>query len=741
MDVTNTFLYLWQKRNFESENGSISERADTMRFNLAQLCFLKSNLSDINDATISSKTQTLLHDYGKLMDSTEKKGGLNNYADSVLTLLGNSKNESKNWKCSLQSKDIIDKYLKPLPSMSSTLMEESKKLSDLLNKYEERKPPHVQLNSDGSVSTEMTALKSLDVAQHKNMKVPFNLVREDFDKFTMAIEKDQKRLEAPDNLSLFNMNGSFRSAELKANTSSILSSGGQRMHDKGGSYPWDRLKMAGPSERGYDMNEGSVGIGRNMSGKMLHDSFNGTYEGASNYSGRGKGFRRDLKDDSMGNISHEVHHGHSVRSWRGRGKAGAGTYQWKRSNEEFVEDEPGLSERGSTDSHFRTASHQLLIEQQKKWGKGVSGASYGTGKRSLGVRRAVNTKFVPPVRREDEEDNLGSDELMRRCMPYGNSGRSRGGAEDIPYSELMTDERLKNIEPKMVELIMNEIMDSGPAVTWDDIAGLDLAKSTIQEVVVWPMLRPDIFTGLRGPPKGILLFGPPGTGKTMIGKCIACQSGSTFFSISASSLTSKWVGEGEKMVRAMFAVARCHQPAVIFIDEIDSLLSQRSDSEHESSRRIKTEFLVQLDGATTGNEERLLVVGATNRPQELDEAARRRLVKKLYIPLPENKARQQIIEKLMTSQSHSLVPNDIECICQMTDGYSGADMANLCREAALGPIRSINFADIHHISVDQVRPISAGDFMNALHSIKASVSDKDLQMYEDWNKKFGISGR
>ncbi|KAK8750361.1 hypothetical protein OTU49_014792, partial [Cherax quadricarinatus] len=189
--VTNTFLYLWQKRNFESENGSISERADTMRFNLAQLCFLKSNLSDINDATISSKTQTLLHDYGKLMDSTEKKGGLNNYADSVLTLLGNSKNESKNWKCSLQSKDIIDKYLKPLPSMSSTLMEESKKLSDLLNKYEERKPPHVQLNSDGSVSTEMTALKSLDVAQHKNMKVPFNLVREDFDKFTMAIEKDQ----------------------------------------------------------------------------------------------------------------------------------------------------------------------------------------------------------------------------------------------------------------------------------------------------------------------------------------------------------------------------------------------------------------------------------------------------------------------------------------------------------------------------------------------------------------------
>merc|ERR1719418_524717 len=116
-------------------------------------------------------------------------------------------------------------------------------------------------------------------------------------------------------------------------------------------------------------------------------------------------------------------------------------------------------------------------------------------------------------------------------------------------------------------------MDNGTAVQWDDIAGLEFAKETVKEIVVFPLLRPDIFTGLRGPPKGILLFGPPGTGKTLIGKCIASQSKSTFFSISASSLTSKWVGEGEKMVRALFAVARVHQPSVVFIDEIDSVLS------------------------------------------------------------------------------------------------------------------------------------------------------------------------
>lgn len=164
-----------------------------------------------------------------------------------------------------------------------------------------------------------------------------------------------------------------------------------------------------------------------------------------------------------------------------------------------------------------------------------------------------------------------------------------------------------------------------------------------------PMLRPDIFTGLRALPKGVLLFGPPGTGKTLIGKAIAQQTGATFFSISASSLTSKWVGESETAVRALFALAVHHQPSVVFIDEVDSLLTQSrftglqllsaagiiyltchpegSSEESEASRRIKTEFLVQLDGASTCTDARVIVIGATNRPDELDEAARRRFVK------------------------------------------------------------------------------------------------------------------
>ncbi|XP_044858923.1 fidgetin-like protein 1 isoform X2 [Mauremys mutica] len=387
------------------------------------------------------------------------------------------------------------------------------------------------------------------------------------------------------------------------------------------------------------------------------------------------------------------------------------------------------SGNGSEESNdFKTAKEQLWVDQQKKYHnqpQRTPVSSYGGIKKSLGAGRSRGPfgKFVPPVPRQDGNENGGP-----QYKPYG-----AGPTE----SSFPVDERLKNIEPKMIELIMHEIMDHGPPVNWDDIAGVDFAKATIKEIVVWPMLRPDIFTGLRGPPKGILLFGPPGTGKTLIGKCIACQSGATFFSISASSLTSKWVGEGEKMVRALFTVARCQQPAVIFIDEIDSLLSQRGDGEHESSRRIKTEFLVQLDGATTSSEDRILVVGATNRPQEIDEAARRRLVKRLYIPLPEASARKQIVTRLMSKEHCCLREEEVELIVKKSDGFSGADMTQLCREASLGPIRSLQSMDIATITPEQVRPISFLDFDSAFKTVRPSVSSKDLELYENWNQTFG----
>ncbi|KAF9974639.1 hypothetical protein BGZ73_001902 [Actinomortierella ambigua] len=342
------------------------------------------------------------------------------------------------------------------------------------------------------------------------------------------------------------------------------------------------------------------------------------------------------------------------------------------------------------------------------------------------MQGAKRGKFRPPLNRSNSDQENGS--MGKR------NGATSGGAGS--GDEIM-DERLKNIEPKMIEAIKNEIMETSSTITWDDIAGLEHAKNTIMEAVIWPMLRPQLFGGLRTPPKGLLLFGPPGTGKTMIGKCIASQSNATFFNISSSSLTSKWVGDGEKMVRALFAVARCHQPAVIFIDEIDSLLTQRTDGEFEASRRIKTEFLVQFDGVgTPGDKDRILCIGATNRPQELDEAARRRFVKRLYIPLPDSQGRYSMIQNLLQNQPHDLTEEQIREIQELTAGYSGSDINGLCREAAFGPIRSIR-GDILKIDVHALRPIQFQDFKDALSQVRASVSDRDLDMYLKWESEYG----
>lgn len=352
--------------------------------------------------------------------------------------------------------------------------------------------------------------------------------------------------------------------------------------------------------------------------------------------------------------------------------------------------------------------------------------------RKVGLAKGLKRKYVPP-HKKDESDMEGADNVpgfIKKALTM--DGKDGEGKEALPES-------LKKCDPKLVEMIVQDMLDRSPGVSWKDIAGLEFAKQCVQEAVVWPMLRPDLFKGLLGPPKGILLFGPPGTGKTLIGKAIASEAGARFFSISASSLTSKWHGEGEKLVRTLFEVAVAYQPAIVFIDEIDSLLSQRTDSEFEASRRIKTEFLVQLDGVASSREDRILVVGATNRPQELDEAARRRLVKRLYIPLPDDAARKSLISNVLRGTPHSLDEAAIEQLVVLTKGYSGADLHALCKEAAYGPIRSLSgmTRDIRSLDQTSVRPINFGDFEAGLKQVRASVSQKELGAYLEWNRQYG----
>jgi len=300
-------------------------------------------------------------------------------------------------------------------------------------------------------------------------------------------------------------------------------------------------------------------------------------------------------------------------------------------------------------------------------------------------------------------------------------------------------EELIPFDPLLVESIFNEILDRKVDIKWDDIIGLQHAKSAVQEAIIWPLQRPDMFQGIRAAPRGLLLFGPPGTGKTMIGKAIATESGATFFSISSSSLMSKWVGDGEKLVRTLFAVAKYKQPSVIFVDEIDSLLSKRSEGDADNVlRRVKTEFLVRLDGADSDQNDRILLIGATNRPQEIDEAVRRRMAKQLYIPLPCAEARISQIEKLLSKVKVGLSEQDYEKLKELSNGYSGSDLKNLCQDAAYGPIRDIS-KTLKNAKTDELRPVSMKDFNKAFKTVRPSVDPLSLVQYEDWNKQYGMT--
>jgi len=293
-------------------------------------------------------------------------------------------------------------------------------------------------------------------------------------------------------------------------------------------------------------------------------------------------------------------------------------------------------------------------------------------------------------------------------------------------------------EQKLRAAVEADILDHSPGVSWEDIAGCEDAKRCLQEMVVLPALRADLFTGLRAPARGLLLFGPPGTGKTLLAKACATESQATFFSISASSLTSKWVGEAEKLVRTLFTLAAERAPSVIFVDEIDSILSARSAGEHEASRRLKTEFLVCMDGLGSESEkQRVVVLAASNRPDELDDAVRRRLVRRIYVPLPDEAGRRALFARLLGGNAAFALPKrEMEQLVALSEGYSGSDLHALCREAALAPLRELG-DQLATVAASRVRPLQLRDFTAALGVIRPSVAPEQLKHLEDWDRQFG----
>ncbi|NXW49983.1 KATL2 protein, partial [Nyctiprogne leucopyga] len=301
---------------------------------------------------------------------------------------------------------------------------------------------------------------------------------------------------------------------------------------------------------------------------------------------------------------------------------------------------------------------------------------------------------------------------------------------------------------ELATVVSKDIYLHNPNVKWDDIIGLDAAKRLVKEAVVYPIRYPQLFTGILSPWKGLLLYGPPGTGKTLLAKAVATECNTTFFNISASTIVSKWRGDSEKLVRVLFELARYHAPSTIFLDELESVMSQRgtaSGGEHEGSRRMKTELLVQMDGLAR-SDDLVFVLAASNLPWELDSAMLRRLEKRILVDLPNKEARRVMIQHWLPPQSNSggvelRTDLDYSLLGQETDGYSGSDIKLVCKEAAMRPVRKIFDALENHQPGNSILPtirldtITTADFLDVIAHTKPSAKNLS-QKYTAWQREF-----
>lgn len=357
--------------------------------------------------------------------------------------------------------------------------------------------------------------------------------------------------------------------------------------------------------------------------------------------------------------------------------------------------------------------------------------------------------------------------------PPGAGGPVGGppGAPGTPGGGGGGDEEKDLEKEKLQKALAGQILTEKPNVRWDDVAGLKAAKEMLQETVVLPTRFPQLFTGKREPWKGILLYGPPGTGKSYLAKACATEVDATFFSISSSDLVSKWQGESEKNVRTLFEMARASKPSIVFVDEVDSLCGARGDGESEAARRIKTEFLAQMDGVGKSDKEggTMLILGATNTPWDLDSAIRRRFEKRIYISLPELEARVRMLELNLGDTPNTVTREDLFSVAERCENFSGADLAILARDAIFEPLRrcrraktfcralkdgkqmwipcspgapgatEMNLMDINPVELMEPSVLLA-DFEVALENCKSSISQDQLREHEAWTEQFGMDG-
>ena len=278
----------------------------------------------------------------------------------------------------------------------------------------------------------------------------------------------------------------------------------------------------------------------------------------------------------------------------------------------------------------------------------------------------------------------------------------------------------------------------------------------LREAVIYPLTMPHIYSqssSLLSAPSGVLLYGPPGCGKTMLAKALASESGATFINLHISTLTEKWFGDSNKLANAVFSLARKLQPTIVFIDEIDAVLGQRRSGEHEASGMVKAEFMTHWDGLTSANmhgeSQRILILGATNRIQDIDEAILRRMPKKFPVSLPSASQRLRILGLVLKDTKIDKQAFDLEFLVKATSGMSGSDIKEACRDAAMFPVRELirqkqaSGARIRSVQADEIRGLRTEDFFSsagghpgpiALAAAKAASKQKQKEKEKEKQK-------